>query len=148
MIRCLLKKRPCLTFLSVGLLLAGASALSGCIRSRVNITSEPSAAEVIWRGQPYGATPITIPFIWYWYYDFSLEKPGYKKLDVLERFRTPPWFLMPMDLIMELIPIPIHDTRNRHYVLEPAPKTEHLVGPPETVITPETLGLIKKKLKK
>src|SRR5256885_962031 len=81
------------------------AALSGCIRSRVMITSEPTGAEVVWRGKPYGATPITIPFIWYWYYDFTLEKPGYKPLDVVERFRTPPWFLMPLDLPMEMLPI-------------------------------------------
>ena len=103
---------------------------AGCIRSRVEITSqvpgqtEDAHAEVIWRGQPYGATPITIPFIWYWYYDISLEKPGYKRLDTVEHFGTPPWFLFPGDLLMEIVPIPIHDTRHRSYVLEPKQKTE------------------------
>ena len=100
--------------------LAGALALTagGCIRSRVHILSEPAGAEVIWRGQPYGATPVTIPFIWYWYYDIALEKPGYERLEVTERFRTPPWFLMPLDLFMEMIPIPIPDNRERSYVLK------------------------------
>lgn len=97
---------------------------AGCIRSRVVITSQPEGAEVIWRGKPYGATPIEIPINWYWHYDYSIEKPGYKKVEVLEHFRTPPWFLIPTDLLMEIIPIPIHDTRTRHYVLEPLPPKE------------------------
>ncbi len=91
---------------------------TGCIRSRVTITSEPSGAEVVWRGKPRGATPITIPFEWYWYYDFSLEKEGYEKKELVERFRTPPWFLMPLDLFAELAPVPISDHRYRHYELK------------------------------
>ena len=114
--------------------------IGGCIRSRVKITSEPTGAEVIWRGRPYGPTPITIPIMWYWYYDFTLEKPGYRPLEVVERFRTPPWFLMPLDLPMEILPIPIPDTRNRHYVLQPA-ETSDLITQPgeERVLTPEQL---------
>lgn len=114
---------------------------AGCIRSRVTITSEPTGAEVMWRGKPYAATPVTIPFIWYWYYDFSLEKPGYKRLDVRERFRTPPWFIFPLDLFMEILPVPIPDKRERHYVLEPLPPGE-LQQRPETQITPQSLGLV------
>ncbi|MCE5231519.1 PEGA domain-containing protein [bacterium] len=107
--------------LMLALLLSAVAILgAGCIRSRVVIHSEPEGAEVIWRGKPYGATPVTIPFIWYWHYDYSIEKPGYKRINIDDDyFRTPPWFLMPTDLIMELIPIPIPDTRTRTYVLEP-----------------------------
>lgn len=99
-------------------LLTGALGATGCLRSRVVITSEPSGAEVIWRGQPYAATPVEIPFIWYWYYDYALEKPGYEPVEVVERFRTPPWFLFPMDFLLEVAPVPIKDTRRRHYVLK------------------------------
>lgn len=147
MMRSLLKTR-CRLFATLACALLLGAVLTGCIRSRVNITSDPPGAEVLWRGQPYGATPITIPFIWYWHYDFTLEKPGYKRLEVMERFRTPPWFLMPLDLVMEAIPVPIPDTRNRHYVLEPAEKTPQQVSPAETVITPETLGQLGQRAKK
>jgi len=92
---------------------------TGCIRSRVTITSDPPAAEVIWLGQPRGVTPITIPIKWYWYYDFTLQKEGYEKQELVERFRTPPWFLMPLDLFAEMIPVPMPDSRERHYVLKP-----------------------------
>ncbi len=104
---------------------AGAGALSllalmaaGCIRSRVVITSEPNQAEVTFNGRPRGATPIEIPIIWYWYYDVKVEKEGYESIQVIERFRTRPWFLMPMDLVAEIIPVPIPDVRHRHYILK------------------------------
>lgn len=99
--------------------LALSLSLSGCIRSRVLITSEPSGAEVQWRGEHRGPTPIEIPFKWYWHYDYSLEKEGYEKVEILERLRTPPWFLMPVDLFAEMIPFPFSDRRERHYVLDP-----------------------------
>jgi hypothetical protein len=101
---------------------------AGCIRSRVRINSQPEGAEVIWRGEPYGATPVTIPFIWYWHHDIALEKPGYERLEAVEHFRTPPWFLMPMDLLCEALPIPIYDTRERTYVLKP--KVNPIDAPP------------------
>ncbi|MEN6627098.1 MAG: PEGA domain-containing protein [Candidatus Sumerlaeia bacterium] len=111
--------------LGLGLiLLAVAIAAAGCIRSKVVITSVPDGAEVIWRGKPYGATPVEIPINYYWYYDYSLSKPGYKKVEMLEHFRTPPWFLIPTDFIMEIIPIPISDTRARNFVMEPLPPKE------------------------
>lgn len=105
-------------------LLAGASFLTGCIRSRVHITSEPSGAEVIWRGKPYGATPVTIPYVWYWHYDVTVQKPGYEPVHAMERFRTPPWFVMPLDLFMEILPIPIPDNRYRHYELDAIEHTQ------------------------
>jgi hypothetical protein len=97
---------------------AVALSLTGCIRSRVAMTSEPSGAEVIWRGQYRGVTPIEIPIIWYWYYDYSVEKEGYVPIEKVERFRTPPWFLLPVDFFAEIIPFPFPDRRERHYVLE------------------------------
>ncbi len=113
-------KRLCLALI----LVAAAALAAGCIRSRVVIHSDPEGAEVIWRGKPVGATPITIPIIWYWYYDYSIEKPGFQRIDKLERFRTPPWFLIPTDLLMEVVPIPIHDTRTRNFMLEPIKPAE------------------------
>jgi hypothetical protein len=111
------------------LLIAAGVLTAGCIRSRVVIHSEPEGTEVVWRGKPYGATPVTIPFIWYWHYDYSIQKPGYKTINIDDDyFRTPPWFLMPTDLFMELIPIPIHDTRTRNYVLEPVKPAEQVPG--------------------
>ena len=92
---------------------------SGCIRSRVRITSEPPDATVYFQNMERGESPISVPFIWYWYYDIEMQKEGYEPLKTQEHFRTPPWFLFPLDFFAELIPIPIPDTRRRHYVLTP-----------------------------
>lgn len=92
--------------------------LSGCIRSRVRITSDPPQAEVIFNGEPRGVTPIEIPFIWYWHHEVIVQKEGYVTSVTDEHLRTPPWFLLPLDLFAEIIPVPIPDTRERHYTLE------------------------------
>jgi hypothetical protein len=100
----------------------GFAALPGCIRSRVIITSAPSGVDVTMNDMYRGRTPITIPFGWYWYYDFKLEKEGYQKIEARERFHTPIWCWIPMDLVMEAIPLNFHDTKHRHYALLPAEK--------------------------
>jgi hypothetical protein len=135
----------CRAFLLAAVALAVMGGLTGCIRSKVTITSDPIGAEVIWRGEPYGATPVTIPFIWYWHYDVALEKPGFKRLEATERFRTPPWFLMPLDLLMEIIPVPIQDHRERHYTMTRLETGEIPPPPRETVLTPESAPAVKPK---
>ncbi len=99
------------------LLLAAAMLLAGCIRSRVVVTSDPPGADVTMNKVYRGRTPITIPFTWYWYYDFKIQKEGYREVIARERFRTPPWFIIPFDLIMEAMPFHINDVRYRHYSL-------------------------------
>ncbi|MBN1899736.1 PEGA domain-containing protein [Candidatus Sumerlaeota bacterium] len=92
---------------------------SGCIRSRVVVTSQPSGADVTINNAYRGKTPIIVPFGWYWYYDFVIEKEGYQKIKVLERFHTPVWCWIPLDLVMEAIPINFYDTKHRKYTLKP-----------------------------
>lgn len=94
---------------------------AGGIRSRAVITSDPSGATVFWRGEERGDTPIEIPFIWYWYYDIRIEKEGYQPLEAMERLRARPWFVFPLDLLMEIMPFPVSDTRRLHYELQPTP---------------------------
>ena len=101
-------------------LLAGlALGLSGCIRSRMIITSEPPRADISVNEVRRGLTPIEIPFIWYWYYDVVVTKPGYQTMTVRENLHTPPWIYIPFDLFMEIMPFPIYDTHVRHYILKP-----------------------------
>jgi hypothetical protein len=69
--------------------LVGILFVPGCIRSRVVVTSQPSGADVTVNNVYRGRTPITIPFGWYWYYDFVIEKEGYEKTKVQEHFRAP-----------------------------------------------------------
>ena len=97
----------------------GILSASGCIRSRVIVTSNPSGADVTINNVYRGRTPLIAPFGWYWYYDFVIEKEGYRKIRTQERFRAPFWAVMPLDLVMEAIPINFYDTKRRNYQLKP-----------------------------
>lgn len=110
------------SFAGTALLILLAAGTTGCIRSRVVMTSEPSGAEVTWQGKYRGVTPIEIPIIWYWHYDYSVKKEGYVPIEKIERFRTAPWFLLPLDLFAEVIPFPFPDKRERNYVLDKVPE--------------------------
>ena len=94
--------------------------LWGCIRSRVVVTSDPTGADVTMNNVYRGRTPITIQFAWYWYYDFKVEKEGFRPVTARERFHAPPWFYIPFDLVMEVMPFRISDVRYRHYSLTQA----------------------------
>jgi len=94
-------------------------ASTGCIRSKLHLTSEPSGALVKVEGENYGRTPVAVPFIWYWYYDVELQKQGYETRRVQERMDTPPYLIIPLDFLMEIMPFPVKDNRYRHYYLEP-----------------------------
>ena len=100
------------------------AAETGCIRSRLKITSDPPGATVRFQKEVRGETPVIIPFTWYWHYDIELDKEGYEGMHVLEHLRTPPWFIFPLGLFAELLPVPIPDNRERHYVLVPLSETE------------------------
>jgi len=92
---------------------------TGCIRSMVRVTSQPSDARVTINYNERGHTPIAVPILWYWYYKIRVEKEGFEPLEVDERFYAPPWAWPPLDLFFEALPIPIKNTYHRHYVLKP-----------------------------
>ena len=119
-----MKKRTLLLIARLSLTLAlplAALLLAGCIRSRLAVTSSPPEAKVTFQKSERGVTPIDIPFIWYGAYNIRIEKEGYKPLDKVEYLQEPPWFILPMDFLFEIMPFPVNDTHKRHYVLEPAP---------------------------
>lgn len=92
---------------------------AGCLRSRLIVTTDPPGATVKVQQVARGKSPVTVPFIWYWYYDIDIEKEGYQPLHKVEYLRTPPYAYFPLDFIVELLPVPITDTRKRHYTLTP-----------------------------
>ena len=113
-------RKICLLFIVLFLV----TTLSSCIRSRVVVRSTPSEAHVTMNDAYRGKTPITIPFGWYWFYDFEVEKEGYQTLESRERFRAPVWFYIPFDLVMEIMPFRIYDTKELDYVLVPEESPE------------------------
>ncbi len=107
------------TCIACAVILLALVMLTGCIRSRVIITSEPPGADVTFKRTYRGRTPITIPIIWYWFYEIKLEKEGYETIETRERFHAPVWFYMPLDLIAEAMPFPIYDTKRLDYTMIP-----------------------------
>ncbi len=95
-----------------------APVLSSCVRSKVIVTSDPTDAVVTMNGVPLGETPVEHPFTWYWYYDFIATKEGYQAAGTRERFHAPPWLWPGFDLVMEMMPFYVTDTKRVHLVLE------------------------------
>jgi hypothetical protein len=91
--------------------------MSGCIRSRMRISSSPSLADVYINDVHYGRTPVEVPFTWYWHYKVELRKEGYEPSVNMERLRAPVYFWIPFDLVFELLPFPVYDTKKFHYDL-------------------------------
>ncbi len=107
-------------FSLIGMLLVGLAVglLSSCVRSKVVVTSEPTEAMVTMNGVNLGTTPVEQPFTWYWYYDFIAKKEGYETAGTRERFHAPPWLWPGFDLLMEMMPFYVKDTKRVHLVLE------------------------------
>ena len=106
-------------FLSVAL-------LTGCIRTRLLVLSDPPGAKVTMNDKVYGHTPVEIMAGWYWYYEFELEKKGYQ--DLLTEVSVKPriYQRMPLDFIAEIIPIRFLDEREFSFELTPVPE-EHSI---------------------
>ncbi|MDK2972932.1 MAG: hypothetical protein PWP23_2687 [Candidatus Sumerlaeota bacterium] len=104
---------------------AGAVLLAaGCVRSKVVVTSDPPGADVSMNDVHLGRTPVETPFTWYWYYDFKAEKDGYETAIQRERFKAPIYLWMGPDLLMEMMPFPVRDTRYVHLNLAPRPAVD------------------------
>ena len=104
--------------------------LSGCIRSRVRITSEPTHAMITWNEKYYGRTPVEIMYTWHWKYTVGVEREGYQTTEDVVFLRTRPWFIEPLYFIFEALPFRFTDTRDFHYKLEPVEPTDPLDEPP------------------
>ena len=99
-------------------LLVAVATTSGCVRSRVRVTSEPAGATVTMNGVHLGRTPVEQPFTWYWYYDFVVAKEGYAPTGERVRFRAPVYLWPGLDLLMEMMPFFVTDTKKVHFVLK------------------------------
>ncbi|HOX05122.1 MAG TPA: PEGA domain-containing protein [Planctomycetota bacterium] len=107
----------------LGLALAAAVlAGSGCVRRTLEITSEPSGAQVVVNGHPAGFTPVKLDFRYHGTYLIELRKSGWAP--VRAGGAVPPKFyeLAGADLVAEVLwPGEVVDERRIHYRLEPAP---------------------------
>lgn len=100
--------------------------LSGCVRRSLTIRTNPPGASVYVNDQLKGTSPLTYDFVWYGWYRVTLRKDGYVRHDDRRLMRAPLHLWIPLDLIMELLPVTIPDRRTWTYDLT---KAEELPSP-------------------
>jgi hypothetical protein len=115
------------TFVLIGLMLPP---LTGCVRRRLNVRSNPPGALVYVDNQRIGTTPCSVDFTYYGTREIRLIKPGYETLTVNQPIPTPWYQVPPLDFVSEnLTPMSIRD--NRTVTFDMAPQiivpTEQLV---------------------
>ena len=128
-VMCLLSLVTCLLF------------LPGCVTRSLTIKSEPPGALVYMDDQLKGQSPLSYDFLWYGWHRVTLRKAGYERLDDHKLLRSPVYLWIPFDLVMELAPFRVRDTRTWAYALTPSPAMPTPVPPeiePNTTSPPST----------
>jgi len=117
------------------------SLATGCVHRSLTIKSEPPGAKVYVNDELKGDTPLTYDFLWYGWHRLTLRKEGYQRLDDRKLLRAPIHLWIPFDMVMELLPLPIHDRREWSYSLAPTELPPTPTPPPlEAVPSPAEPG--------
>ena len=116
----------------VCLLSAVSCLLSGCVRRSLTIRTDPPQASVYLNDRLIGQTPVTYDFEWYGWHRVILRKDGYERIEDRKLLRSPIYLWIPLDLIAELLPVPVRDRREWSYTLRPMETPPAPVPPEET----------------
>jgi hypothetical protein len=109
----------------IAMILAGTG---GCVERILTVQTNPPGALVYLNGQEMGRTPVQRDFTWYGTYDLSVRKEGYQTIKTGAKVMPPIYEWIPLDLLFEVLPIPLRDHHVLHYDLEPTP----IVASPDT----------------
>lgn len=90
----------------------------------LTVQTNPPGALVYLNGQEMGRTPAQRNFTWYGTYDLAVRKEGYHAIKTIAKVDAPIYEWIPLDLVFELLPIPLKDHHVLHYDLEPEPVVE------------------------
>ena len=96
----------------------------GCVERTLSISSDPPVALVYLNDQEIGRTPLRRDFTWYGIYEVILRKEGYRATKTTESIIAPFYEWVPLDLLAELLPIPLKDHRTLNYTLAPEPSAQ------------------------
>jgi hypothetical protein len=102
-----------------GILLAFTA--GGCVERSLSIASDPPGALVYLNDQEIGRTPLQREFTWYGNYEVIIRKDGYQAIKTTAWVVAPIYEWVPLDLVAELLPIPLKDHRTLHYTMQPDP---------------------------
>jgi hypothetical protein len=94
---------------------------AGCIERTLSVNSNPQGSLVTMNGQEIGRTPFKRDFTWYGKYDVEIRKDGYQTLKTATAVREPWYQWVPIDLVVELLPVMFHDDHTIAYTLKPQP---------------------------
>jgi hypothetical protein len=88
----------------------------------LTVQSSPPGALVYLNGEPdFGRTPVSRDFTWYGVYDVTIRKEGYETVKASATLIAPWYEWVPIDLVAEVLPIPLKDRRTLVYHLKPLP---------------------------
>ncbi len=94
--------------------------LSGCVRRRMTIRTNPPGAVVFVDDYQIGTTPVSTNFVHYGTRKIRIVKDGYETLTVEQPIPTPWYEIPPIDFVAEtLVPTEIQDHRTLNYQLVP-----------------------------
>jgi hypothetical protein len=119
----------------IGIVLAAALLSSGCVRQLLTIKTEPSEAQVYVNDRLLGKSPVSYDFEWYGWHRVMIRKEGYTPVNEKKLLKAPLYLWIPLDLVMELLPFPIRDTRTWSYQLNATPTLPAPV-PPDVLTVP------------
>lgn len=119
-----MSRRRTRTIFSRTLWLLALPLLAGCVERTLQVTSEPSGALVYLNGDEVGRTPMRKNFLWYGTYDVELRKEGYETKVTEAKVWAPWWQIPPIDLLAELIPLPLQDNHAVSYTLQPVTREQ------------------------
>ena len=96
------------------------SSLTGCVRRRMTIRSNPPGALVYVDDYKIGTTPVSHNFLWYGTRKIRLVKDNYETKTVLQQMNPPWWQIPPIDFFTEnVLPGELTDSRTLTFQLEP-----------------------------
>jgi hypothetical protein len=104
----------------------------GCVERILTVQTNPPGALVQLNGQEMGRTPVSRDFTWYGVYEITVRRDGYQTIHTSAKVIAPIYEWIPLDLISELLPIPLKDHHILSYDLTPAPPAS---GPSPGILT-------------
>jgi len=102
------------------LALAASTFLTGCVRRRMTVRSNPPGATVYLDDKEIGRTPFSTNFDFYGKREFRLVKDGYETKTVLLPVRAPWYQWFPLDFPSEvLLPGKLTDRKSYEFDMQP-----------------------------
>lgn len=101
------------------------AALSGCVERRIWIDTEPQGALVWVNDAQVGRTPVDLAITHEGTYDLRIEKEGFEPLVTPATTSGPIWDTVPLDLIVEILPINARNETRWKFTLVPRDDSEN-----------------------